>query len=57
VGNFPHKTLLLLDKAPSHPSKEELIIDGIWAMFLPPTVTNLVQLMDQDILECLKRKH
>jgi hypothetical protein len=28
-GNFPHKTLLVLDKAPSHLSKEDLSIDGV----------------------------
>lgn len=54
--NLPQKAVLLLDNAPSHPPEEELKTeDGlIFAVFMPPNVTPLIQPMDQNILRLTK---
>lgn len=56
--NLPLKALLLLDNAPSHPPADELIhntVDGkIWAMYMPPNVTPLIQPMDQNAIRLTK---
>ena len=51
------KFLLLVDNAPSHPSAEILnsIDSQFEIMFLPPNVTPLIQPMDEDVIENLKR--
>lgn len=53
------KVLLLLDNAPSHPSRESLqSSDGkIKVMFLPPNTTSILQPMDQGVLEPCKRRY
>ena len=53
------KALLLLDNCSAHPSCEELTSDDrqIRAMFLPPNVTSLIQLIDQGVLISIKRHY
>ena len=55
--NLPHKALLLLDNAPTHPDECELVSGDIRALFLPPNVTSLIQPLDQGVLENLKRHY
>jgi len=43
--NVPYRVVLILDNAPSYPNEEELISSGICALFLPPIVTSLLQLI------------
>ena len=54
--NLPPKALLLLDNCPGHPSAEELRSDdgNIFAMFLPPNTTALIQPMDQNVIQNIK---
>ena len=51
------EALLLLDNCLTHPNENELVFnDGqIVARFLPLNVTSLIQPMNQDFSECLKR--
>ena len=53
------QALLLLDNAPSHPFSSTLVsADGkIKCLLLPPNVTSLVQLLDQGVLEKIKRRY
>lgn len=53
---LPEKALLLIDNAPCHCSEEELISeDGkIFAMFLPPNCTALLQPLDQNAIRLTK---
>ena len=53
------KAVLLLDNCSAHPDAEELVSDDgkIFAKFLPPNVTSLIQPMDQGVLESLKRRN
>ena len=53
------RALLLLDNCSGHPDQDLLIsCDGqVKAVFLPPSVTSLIQPMDQGILESLKRHY
>lgn len=53
---LPLKAILLIDNAPSHPSEDELKTeDGcIFAMFMPPNVTPLIQPMDQNAIRITK---
>lgn len=46
--NLPYGALLILDNAPSYPNEEELISSGICALFLPPIVSSLLQLMFEE---------
>ena len=48
---------MFLDNCSAHPSEDELVsADGkITAKFLPPNVTALVQPIDKDVLESIKR--
>lgn len=50
------KAILLLDNAGSHPAEDILITrDGkIFAIFMPPNVTSLIQPMDQNIIRITK---
>lgn len=45
--------------APAHPEAITLMSNdkGITAMFLPPDTTALIQLMDQGVLEAMKRRY
>jgi len=49
----------LLDNAPADPEAGSLMSNDscIKAVFLPPSITTLIQLMDQDVLEALKRRY
>lgn len=53
------KAVLLIDNAPSHPNENVLkSSDGkIFAKFLPPNVTALIQPMDQGVISALKRNY
>lgn len=52
---MPQKAILLVDNAPSHPSKLQ---DGdIIVWFFPANVTPIGQPMDQEVLENLKKKY
>lgn len=50
------KCLLLLDNCSAHPDETELVSDcgNIFACYLPPNVTSLIQPMDQGIIRNLK---
>lgn len=52
---LPHKAILTMDNAGSHPDTKDLRSGDIRTMFLPPNTTSLVQPMDQGALECLKK--
>ncbi|XP_037806580.1 jerky protein homolog-like [Lucilia sericata] len=56
--NLPQKSVLILDNAPCHPPEDELVketCDGkIWALYMPPNVTALIQPMDQNAIRLLK---
>lgn len=54
--NLPPKALLLLNNCPGHSSAEELRSDdgNIFAMFLPPNTTALIQPMDQNVIQSIK---
>lgn len=54
---LPAKAVLLLDNAPTHPAQDALKKGNIFAKFLPPNVTSLIQPMDQGVIECLKRRY
>ncbi|KAL4143342.1 hypothetical protein QTP88_005683 [Uroleucon formosanum] len=55
---LPHKALLLMDNAPTHPSGELKSDDGnITCLFLPANTTPLVQPIDQGIIENMKRQY
>ena len=56
LGEKP-RALLLLDNCSAHPSEEELISEdgAIFANFLPPNVTSLIQPMDQGVLQMVKK--
>ena len=58
LGLLP-KAVLVLDNCPAHPEAEELVSDdgNIFAHFLPPNVTSLIQPMDQGVLVALKRRY
>ena len=53
------KAILLLDNCSAHPDAGELTSnDGkIFAIYLPPNVTSLIQPMDQGVIECVKRRY
>ena len=46
--------LLILDNCRAHPPAQELVSCNIFACFLPPNVTPLIQPMDQGIISNLK---
>ncbi|KAL4103997.1 hypothetical protein QTP88_019310 [Uroleucon formosanum] len=54
--NFPMEAVLLLDNCPGHPSADELRSeDGkIFAMFLPPNTTAMIQPIDQNVIQNIK---
>ena len=51
--------MLLLDNCPAHPDSSELGSDDgkIFAKYLPPGVTSLIQPMDQGVLQALKQRY
>ncbi|XP_050294297.1 jerky protein homolog-like [Anthonomus grandis grandis] len=53
--NRPHKALLLVDNAPSHPPETEINFDPDFrVMFLPPNCTAVLQPMDQNLIQNIK---
>ena len=48
------KVILLLDNCRAHPPGNELVLDNIFAAFLPPNVTSLIQPMDHGIISNIK---
>lgn len=54
-NNLPVKAILFVDNAPSHPAASELISGDIKVEFLPPNTTSVLQPMDQQVLQTLKR--
>lgn len=57
--NLPNKAVLLIDNAPSHPCTSVLKSSDrqIFAKFLPPNVTALIQPMDQGVIATMKRTY
>ncbi|XP_055919296.1 jerky protein homolog-like [Eupeodes corollae] len=55
-NDLPLKALLILDNAPSHPPENQLqTSDGcITVIYMPPTVTPLIQPMDQNVIRLTK---
>ncbi|XP_033125119.1 jerky protein homolog-like [Anneissia japonica] len=55
----PFKVVLLIDNAPSHPLKDQLICccGSVWVEYLPLTTTSQIQPMNQGVLEPLKRRY
>lgn len=58
LGEEP-TAVLVLDNCSAHPDPEDLTsTDGkIFAKFLPPNVTSLIQPMDQGVIESVKRRY
>ncbi|XP_055698144.1 jerky protein homolog-like [Phlebotomus papatasi] len=54
---LPEKAILLLDNSQVHPDEDELVSDGIRVIFLPPDITSIIQPMEQNVLEMLKKKY
>lgn len=54
---LPEKAVLFLDNAPTHPAEDDLKSGNIFAKFLPPNATSLIQPMDQGPIEALKRRY
>lgn len=54
--NFPMEAVLLLDNCPGHPYADELHSENgkIFAMFLPPNTTAMIQPMDQNVIQNIK---
>ena len=48
------KVILILDNSRAHPPAHELVSGNIFAVFLPPHVTSLIQPMDQGIVANIK---
>lgn len=57
--NLPQEAVLLIDNAPSHPVVHFLKSDDglIFAKYLPPNTTSLIQPMDQGVIAALKKKY
>ena len=53
------KPVLVLDNCPAHPDSSELVSDDgkIFAKYLPPGVTSIIQPMDQGVLQALKQRY
>jgi hypothetical protein len=51
------KIVLLLDNCPAHPAAQLLIKDSVFAIYLLPNCTSLIQPMDQGILHFFKCKY
>ena len=58
LGEKPN-AVLILDNYSAHPDLEDLISDDgtIFAKFLPPNVTALIQPMDQGVIESAKKRY
>ena len=56
-NNLPQKALLIIDNAPCHPNEKDLIVGDIKTIFLPPNVTSILQPMDQQVLQQIKRQY
>lgn len=55
--SLPVKALHILDNAPCHPPANQLVSDdgNIVAMYFPPNCTALIQPMDQNVINIIKR--
>ena len=51
---LPEDSILLLDNFRAHPPANELVSGNIFAVFLPPNVTSLIQPMNQGIISNIK---
>ena len=49
--------ILTLDNCSTHPPAATLICGNIHVMYLPPNITSILQLMDQEIISSLKCKY
>ncbi|GBN23399.1 Jerky -like [Araneus ventricosus] len=49
------KAILLMDNAPAHTDVETLKAENINCIFVPPNTTAILQLMDQGVIESMKR--
>lgn len=58
LGETP-KAVLILDNCSAHPEPDELVSDDgeIFAKFLPPNVTALIQPMDQGVIKSIKARY
>lgn len=58
LGQEP-RAVLVLDNCSAHPDEKELVSDDgeIFAHFLPPNVTSLIQPMDQSVLQSIKKRY
>lgn len=48
------RVLLLLDNCTAHPPASDLVSGNIFAVYLPPNVTSLIQPMDQGVIQNFK---
>ncbi|XP_063859395.1 jerky protein homolog-like isoform X1 [Scylla paramamosain] len=51
------KLVLLLDNCRAHPPAEELVVGNIFAVYLPPNVTSVIQPMDQGVIQNFKMNY
>ncbi|GBL99028.1 hypothetical protein AVEN_160977-1 [Araneus ventricosus] len=51
------KEILLVDNAPAHLDVETLKAESITCIFIPPNTTSIMQPMDQDVIESMKRRY
>ena len=58
LGEEPN-AVLLLDNCSAHPDAKEIVSDdgAIFAEFLPPNVTSVIQPMDQGVLQAIKKRY
>ena len=54
---MPQRVLLIIDNAPCHPDENELVVGDLKTIFLPPNVTSILQPMDQQVLQQIKRQY
>ncbi|KAF2885493.1 hypothetical protein ILUMI_20643 [Ignelater luminosus] len=57
VGKQGKPVLLLLDNALSHPDADSLTRNGFEVIFLSPNVTSIIQSMDQNVIQTIKRNY
>ncbi|GBM19254.1 hypothetical protein AVEN_142498-1 [Araneus ventricosus] len=51
------KAILLMDNATAHPDVETLKAENITCIFMPSHTTTILQPMDQDVIESMKRRY
>ncbi|XP_066970840.1 tigger transposable element-derived protein 1-like [Macrobrachium rosenbergii] len=52
--NLPFKVLLVLDKAPGHPSQLNYVHRNVKVVYLPPNTTSILQPVDQGVFASFK---